>query len=144
MFGYYLGTWHKHMGPNVQPFLNHSFFRLLGEHFRHRVRFSEARRNGDTIAMAIFYEKSGHLYGRYWGSAESSRFLHFATCYYQPLQYAIESKLRTMDPGYGGEHKLYRGYQIVPAYHYIKFYGERERRLAYALLNQIQQRATRT
>ncbi len=138
IFGFYLATWNKHMGSEIRPFLNEEFFRLLGEEFRHRLSFSVASRDQANIAMAIFYEKAGNLFGRYWGSSESVPFLHFATCYYNPIRYAIEKRMRSMDPGFGGEHKLYRGYDISPAYHYIKFHGATERRVAYSILNQIQ------
>jgi predicted N-acyltransferase len=138
MFRFYLATWTKHMGHELRPFLNDVFFRLLGEVFRHRLCFSVAARDQDNLAMAIFYEKAGNLYGRYWGTLEQVPFLHFATCYYQAIRYAIERRMHTMDPGFGGEHKLYRGYEISPAYHYIKFHGATERRVAYSILNQIQ------
>lgn len=133
----YIRTWLKHMGPEIRPFLNRAFFRLLDETFRHRNSFSVASRSGERIAMALFYHKLSSIYGRYWGCFEEVPFLHFATCYYHPIQYAIENGIRTMDPGFGGEHKLIRGYETVPVHHYIKFYGERERRMADAILNQL-------
>jgi uncharacterized protein len=141
MFDYYTSTWAKHMGPELRAFLNEDFFDLLGKEFRHRSSFSVARRNGTIVGMAIFYQKSGQLYGRYWGTFEEVPFLHFATCYYHPIKHAIEQQLLVMDPGFGGEHKLYRGYEVVPAYHYIKFHGATERRVAYSILNQIQTRS---
>lgn len=139
----YLRTWNKHMGNDIRAFLNETFFRLLGEMLPHRLLFSLARQNSNTIAMAIFYEKAGCLYGRYWGCVEEVPFLHFATCYYQPISYAIQHRMRMMDPGFGGQHKLFRGFQTVPASHYIKFYGAAERRLAYSILNQIQTRSAK-
>ena len=141
IFRFYLATWNKHMGTELRPFLNEDFFRLLGTEFSHRVRFSAASRAEENLAMAIFYEKAGNLYGRYWGSSEPVPFLHFATCYYHPIRYAIDNGMHSMDPGFGGEHKLYRGYEISPAYHYIKFHGATERRVAYSILNQIQTQA---
>ncbi|HAA03536.1 MAG TPA: hypothetical protein DCE18_09220 [Syntrophobacteraceae bacterium] len=138
MFRFYLNTWEKHMGPQLQPFLNEDFFRLLGQEFRHRIQFCVASRQQQDIAMAIFYEKAANLFGRYWGALEEVPFLHFATCYYYPIRYAIERRLVTMDPGFGGEHKLHRGYEIIPSYHYIKFYGPTERRVAYSVINKIQ------
>jgi hypothetical protein len=143
IYRFYLATWNKHMGSELRPFLNEAFFRLLGEEFRHRIRFSVASRSEANIAMAIFYEKAGNLYGRYWGLSEPVPFLHFATCYYNPIRYAIETRMRSMDPGFGGEHKLHRGYEISPAYHYIKFHGATERRVAYSILNQIQTHAAK-
>jgi hypothetical protein len=143
IYGFYLNTWEKHMGPHLQPFLNAEFFRLLGREFRHRTSFCVASRERQNIAMAIFYEKASSLYGRYWGTLEEVPFLHFATCYYHPIRYAIERRLTTMDPGFGGEHKLYRGFQVIPCYHYIKFYGPTERRIAYSIINKIQTHAAK-
>jgi predicted N-acyltransferase len=113
IFRYYLVTWNKHMGTELRPFLNEDFFRLLGREFKHRVRFSAASRAEENLAMAIFYEKAGNLYGRYWGSAEPVPFLHFATCYYHPIRYAIDNGVHSMDP-VGGEHKLYRAAKSHP------------------------------
>jgi uncharacterized protein len=133
----YRRTWTKHMGPHISPFLNETFFHLLAANFMHRSAFAVASRNNHRVAMALFYQKSDSLYGRYWGCLEEIPFLHFATCYYRPIAYAIERGISIMDPGFGGEHKLLRGYEVVPAYHYLKFFGERQRRVAYSILTRM-------
>lgn len=141
MYRLYVQTWTKHMGSDLRPFFNQQFFRLLHERFRHRCAFSIASRNGETVAMAIFYHKGKQLYGRYWGAFEDYPFLHFATCYYHPIRYAIGEGYQVLDPGFGGEHKLFRGFEVVPASHYIKFYGDEERKFAYSVLERMQARA---
>lgn len=135
----YLRTWTKHMGVGVTPFLNSGFFRRLADEFRHRVFFSVASRSNGPVGMALFYKKSGSIYGRYWGCFEEVPFLHFATCYYQPIRYAIEQGIGTMDPGFGGEHKIIRGYEVAPIHHYIKFHGERQRQIAVSVLQQMRE-----
>jgi uncharacterized protein len=140
MYQLYLRTWTKHMGFHISPFLNEGFFQLLFEHFRTRTSFSVASRLNEKIAMALFYHKSNGLYGRYWGCFQEVPFLHFATCYYYPIQYAIQRSIDFMDPGFGGEHKLIRGYEEVPVYHYIKFYGEQNNRVARSVLEQVRLR----
>lgn len=137
MYQLYVNTWEKHMGVAIRPFLNRMFFRLLARNFAHRSSFSVARRSTDTIAMALFYHKARSLYGRYWGCFEETPFLHFATCYYHPIEYAIQNRILMMDPGFGGEHKVIRGYETVPVYHYIKFFGEQQRRIASLVLKQV-------
>lgn len=137
-FRLYEKTWHKHMGGRIHPFLNERFFQLLAEEFRHRSAFAVAEQDARSIAMALFYAKEGTLYGRYWGCWEEIPFLHFATCYYRPIAYAIEQGMRMMDPGFGGEHKLLRGYETVPIHHYVKFHGARQRRVACSILKQLQ------
>ena len=143
-FQLYERTWLKHMGTEIRPFLNEAFFHLLRDTFRHRTSFSVACRAREQIAMALFYHKSDSMYGRYWGSFQDIPFLHFATCYYHPIDFAIRTGMRVMDPGFGGEHKLIRGYEVVPVHHYLKFYGEKNRRIATSILQQIQLNRTRT
>ncbi len=137
MYQLYLQTWWKHMGTGIRPFLNADFFRILGRTFGHRCSFSVARRAGQTLAMALFYQNGECIFGRYWGCFEEIPFLHFATCYYHPIAYAIERGIRRMDPGFGGEHKLLRGYEQLPVSHYVKFYGEQQRRIADVVLKQM-------
>lgn len=134
----YMNTWVKHMGADIRPFLNEAFFRLLSLDFRHRNSFSVAYRGEEKLAMALFYHKLDCIYGRYWGCFEEVPFLHFATCYYHPIEYAIKKGIQVMDPGFGGDHKLIRGFEIVPIHHYIKFFGEPQRRLAHGILRQMQ------
>lgn len=138
----YRRTWTKHMGPGIRPFLNESFFRLLGENFGHRCSFSVSQMSGKRIAMALFYNKAEKLYGRYWGSFRETPFLHFAACYYYPIVYAIENGISMIDPGFGGEHKILRGFEESHAHHYLKFYDEHQRRIAYAVLDQMQSQHT--
>ncbi len=135
----YRRTWMKHMGPAVKPFLNESFFKLLAENYRHRTSFTVATLNGKRIAMALFYTKSDTIYGRYWGCFREVPFLHFATCYYFPIEYAIANRIERMDPGFGGEHKYIRGFETVPVSHYIKFYHEKQRRIAHAVMEQLKE-----
>ena len=137
LFLLYRRTWSRHMGPGIRPFLNESFFKLLGENFGRRCAFSVAQMSGKRIGMALFYQKAQRLYGRYWGSFREVPFLHFATCYYYPITFAIENGIEMVDPGFGGEHKTLRGFEGANAYHYLKFYDENQRRIAYAVLDQM-------
>jgi predicted N-acyltransferase len=136
----YRRTWTKYMGLGIEPFLNEAFFGLLGENFGRRCAFCVAKTSEENVAMALFFTKAQRLYGRYWGAFRDVPFLHFATCYYHPISFAIESGLGTFDPGFGGEHKTIRGFEESSAAHYIKFYDENQRRLAFAVLEQIRNR----
>ena len=53
------------------------------------------------------------LYGRYWGTIEEVRFLHFELSYYQAIEWAIAHGLSSVQAGAQGEHKLGRGYEPV-------------------------------
>ncbi len=137
MHDLYLHTWKKHMGEGIRPFLNRSFFQSLTEVFRHRTMFSVARKTDEILGLAIFYHKERSIYGRYWGAYRDVPFLHFSTCYYSPIEWAIRHGVRMMDPGFGGEHKLIRGFETVPVYHYVKFHGEEESRIAMTVLRRL-------
>jgi uncharacterized protein len=56
------------------------------------------------------------LYGRYWGALGFVSGLHFETCYYQALAWAIENGVARMEGGAQGEHKLARGFLPVETY----------------------------
>lgn len=123
MYGLYVRTWKKHMPPWIRTFLNRQFFLLIRPFFRERCLFSVGTRGNETMGMAIFFEKKDRLFGRYWGSYTHIPFLHFAVCYYKPIMYAIEKGIKTFDPGFGGYHKEIRGFEYIPAYHFVKFHG---------------------
>ena len=80
-----------------------------------------AKRNGKYIAGAINFIGGDVLYGRNWGCLENHPFLHFEVCYYQAIDFAIRNRLKRVEAGAQGEHKLARGYRPVTTYsaHYI-------------------------
>ena len=86
-----------------------------------------ARRGGRYIAGAINFIGSDTLYGRHWGCIEDHPYLHFEVCYHQAIDFAIDRKLRIVEAGAQGEHKLARGYIPVTTHsaHYIAHEGFR-------------------
>jgi predicted N-acyltransferase len=88
---------------------------------RDRVLLVMAKRDGRWIAGAINFIGSDVLYGRHWGAVEEHPFLHFEVCYYQAIEYAITHRMKRVEAGAQGEHKLARGYLPVTTYsaHYI-------------------------
>ena len=66
---------------------------------------------GSNVADNLFGE--GVLFGRNWGAIDYVPFLHFETCYYQAIDFAIARGLRRVEAGAQGEHKLLRGYLPV-------------------------------
>jgi predicted N-acyltransferase len=89
-----------------------------------------ARREGELIAGTANVEKSGVLYGRYWGTTRPLRHLHFNVCYYAAIEHCIAAGIRRFEPGAGGDYKFLRGFDAQPTYslHYL-----REPRLADAV-----------
>jgi hypothetical protein len=73
--------------------------------------------------MSMLVRKGKQLFGRYWGGQTEIPFLHFNLCYYQPIEWAVQQGIERFDPGMGGEHKLYRGFELVPNYSLHKMYS---------------------
>ncbi|NVJ67493.1 MAG: GNAT family N-acetyltransferase [Gammaproteobacteria bacterium] len=101
--------------------LNLAFFQGLRTAFPENAMLIFAKRQGQIKAASLFFISDSHLYGRYWGAFEQTGGLHFESCYYQGIEYAIEKGLEVFEPGAQGEHKLARGFDpiITNSYHYI-------------------------
>src|SRR6201996_3835509 len=106
-FAFYMETGSRKWG---RPCLTRSFFSLIGESMSNDVLLVMAKRNGRWIAGAINFIGSDTLFGRNWGALEHHPFLHFEVCYYQAIDFAIARKLKVVEAGAQGEHKLARGY----------------------------------
>jgi len=117
-FAFYMETGSRKWG---RPYLTRSFFSLVGESMSKDVLLVMARRNHRWIAGAINFIGSDTLFGRNWGAIEHHPFLHFETCYYQAIEFAIKHRLKTVEAGAQGEHKIARGYQPQTTFsaHYI-------------------------
>jgi predicted N-acyltransferase len=104
------------------PYLNLEFFTALGRSMPEHLLLILARKDGEHIAGALFFKGRDTLYGRYWGCTEEFQFLHFETCYYQGIDYAIRQGLARFDSGAQGEHKIQRGFKPVHTWsaHWIR------------------------
>ncbi len=112
-FQFYIDTGSRKWG---RPYLNRRFFSEIGANLGRHVLLVMAKRNGRYIAGALNLIGKDALYGRYWGAIEEHPFLHFEVCYYQAIECAITRKLKRVEAGAQGEHKLARGYVAVPTY----------------------------
>ncbi|CDX36262.1 conserved hypothetical protein [Mesorhizobium sp. ORS 3359] len=123
-FAFYMDTGGRKWG---RPYLNRQFFSLIGERMADDILLVMAKRNGRYIAGAINFIGSDALYGRNWGCIEDHPFLHFEVCYHQAIDFAIDRKLKVVEAGAQGEHKLARGYRPVTMHsaHYISHPGLR-------------------
>lgn len=113
-FALYQLTYLKRSGHG--GYLERDFFHQLGQRLPEHCLMVNARLQGNTIASALFLRDSTTLYGRYWGCRAEFEFLHFETCYYQGIDYAIAEGLERFDGGAQGEHKLARGFEPVTTY----------------------------
>jgi len=123
-FAFYMDTGGRKWG---RPYLNRKFFSLIGERMACDILLVMAKRAGRNIAGAINFIGSDTLFGRNWGCIEDHPFLHFEVCYHQAIDFAIERKLKVVEAGAQGEHKLARGYQPVTTHsaHYVAHTGLR-------------------
>jgi predicted N-acyltransferase len=112
-FGFYMDTGARKWG---QPYLNRTFFSLLGERMADKVLLIMARKDGRWVAGALNLIGADCLYGRNWGAVEEVPFLHFELCYYQAIEHAIRLGLARVEAGAQGPHKIARGYLPTPVY----------------------------
>ena len=103
------------------PYLNRAAFDLMHQRMADDVLLIMAERDGRWIAGALNLIGRDTLFGRYWGCIEDHPCLHFETCYYQAIDFAIEQGLATVEAGAQGSHKLARGYEPVTtrSLHYL-------------------------
>ena len=115
----YLNTTEKKWGSS---YLTKEFFIEIGKKLSSKILLIIAYQKEKMIASALNFVSSTHLYGRLWGSIKHIPYLHFELCYYQAIDYAINKKIRTVEAGAQGSHKLQRGYmpQKTWSLHWIK------------------------
>jgi len=92
------------------PYFNETFFKSLGRLLPENILVVLAEKDASPVAAAIFFEGDEVLYGRYWGSDGHYDALHFETCYYQGIDYCIDTGKQVFEPGTQGEHKISRGF----------------------------------
>ncbi|PMG75903.1 GNAT family N-acetyltransferase [Shewanella sp. 10N.286.51.B7] len=98
-------------------YLNADFFSQIASSMGRQVRLLLVTNDqNNLIASALYFVSNTHLYGRYWGCLEEVDGLHFETCYYQGIEYAIHHGLTVFDAGAQGEHKVARGFEPVETY----------------------------
>jgi uncharacterized protein len=108
-------------------YLTRRFFSLLGERLGDKLVLLMAEHNGVPVAGALNVAGTNALYGRNWGCRGDWPFLHFELCYYRAIDWAIEHKLKRVEAGAQGQHKIQRGYLPQPTYsaHWIAHPGLR-------------------
>lgn len=112
-YRFYIDTSDRKWGS---PYLNRTFFALLGERLADRVLLVMAERDGELVAGALNLIGGTTLYGRNWGCSDDYKFLHFECCYYQAIDFAIEHGLSRVEAGAQGQHKIQRGYLPTETY----------------------------
>jgi uncharacterized protein len=127
VYDFYCDTCDK-FGWWGSKYLTRRFFEQLYPNYCDRVIVFAVYGEGDSenpIGMSFCLTKGENLYGRYWGAFEDFENLHFDTCYYTPIEWAIANNIKTFDPGAGGRHKKRRGFPATPNYSLHRFYNPR-------------------
>ena len=123
----YSNTYHEH---GSRPYLTQEFFKRAHEEHALKMVLILAKRGDQPVACALNVNCGRVLYGRYWGTTEMVKGLHFETCYMQSIAFCIDKGISLFEGGAQGEHKMARGLMPVKTYsaHYIA-----ERRFAHAI-----------
>lgn len=109
-FHFYQDTGARKWGT---PYLTRSFFSLISHYIADDILLIMVKDKDQYIAGALNFIGAETLYGRYWGTVKDYPGLHFETCYYRAMEFAIAKGLKTVEAGAQGPHKLARGYVPV-------------------------------
>ena len=110
IFSFYLSTTYRY---GAQQYLTEAFFQHFVKTLPHMTHVLIAYIGESAVAGSLFFGNASILYGRYWGANADIKDLHFETCYYQPIEYAINKNMQRFEAGAQGEHKLSRGLMPV-------------------------------
>ena len=111
----YAGTAERY---GEKPRFGRRFFEALSEPgLRDVALFVTATpEGGEPVGIATMVVHDRVLYGRLWGAAERTRFLHFNVAVYAGIRYCLDHGLDRFEPGHGGFHKERRGFPTEPVY----------------------------
>jgi len=109
----YSNTYREH---GSTPYLSAEFFSRAHDEGVLDLLLVLASRGDEPIACALNVKSNGVLYGRYWGTTEFHKGLHFETCYMQSIAYCIEHGILAFEGGAQGEHKMSRGLMPIKTY----------------------------
>jgi uncharacterized protein len=102
----YDNTYREH---HSTPYLNQDFFKRVVAQCVDAVVLFIGERSGERLCTSLCIVDGDTMYGRYWGTLEQLKSLHFEACYYQPLAWCIEHGVQRFEGGAQGAHKLARG-----------------------------------
>ena len=124
-YRFYTDTYDRKWG---YPYLTRRFFDIISETMPDKVLLVIAAMGDRPIAGALNLIGGDALYGRNWGCVADYKFLHFETCYYSAIDFAIQRGLGRVEAGTQGPHKMQRGYEPVQtrSAHYIREQGFRD------------------
>ena len=118
-FHFYTDTGNRKWGT---AYLTRAFFDLIHERMSENIALVMCQRGGRYIAGALNFIGADTLFGRHWGCIEDHDCLHFEACYYRAIDFAIERRLKRVEAGAQGSHKIHRGYlpRLTFSAHWIR------------------------
>ncbi|MEP7063092.1 MAG: GNAT family N-acetyltransferase [Betaproteobacteria bacterium] len=102
----YSNTYAQH---GSTPYLSREFFARLAATMPANLLMVIGRRHGERVCAAFDVHSATTLWGRYWGALDYVPGMHFEACYYQAIEFCIETKIAVFEGGAQGIHKLARG-----------------------------------
>jgi predicted N-acyltransferase len=97
------------------PYLSRDFFERMQDNMPENWVLFIAEKDGQRMACSLIGVHNKVAYGRYWGALERVDCLHFEACYYQPIEWCIQSGIERFEGGAQGEHKMARALLPVKA-----------------------------
>lgn len=140
IYSFYSSTCDKFMWGS--KYLTRKFFEQLYPNYRDRVLLVAAYQEHHPqhpVGLSFCINKGNRLYGRYWGCLAEFDSLHFDTCYYTPIEWAIAYGVQMFDPGAGGQHKRRRGFPATPNHSLHRFYNQRMTQILRHYIGEINQ-----
>lgn len=92
-------------------YLASNFFAALSNFCGRHIILMTASLNNEIVAAAINIWSGDTIFGRYWCCAGDWPALHFELCYYRSIEWAIAQRLKRVEAGAQGTHKILRGYR---------------------------------
>jgi uncharacterized protein len=91
------------------PYLSLDFFQRIVRDCGDACVLFIGKRNNERLCSSFCIRSGDTVYGRYWGTMEPLKSLHFEACYYQPIEWCIANSVQHFEGGAQGAHKLARG-----------------------------------
>jgi len=109
-YDFYCSTFERKWG---EPRFTRDFFQALTDDMPESITLFLASKHKRYIAGSFTMKSADTMYGRHWGCNSWHNNLHFELCYYQTIDYCIRHRMKCLDAGVQGEHKLLRGFMPV-------------------------------
>ncbi len=114
---------------NVKPIFNNSFFNTLSGQAKNKTKLFIAKKNNEVIGFSLLLRQGnildGWLTGFKYEAQSKTDFTYFNLCYYVPIQWAIEEKIKKIYYRSKAEKVKYdRGCKPEKTYSFVKCHDQ--------------------